>query len=269
MVEHDGFWTVLSGKISSDKIINNDMWVMNTFWTRNARNLPWEKLTKASVPPHALCYSPFCCLGRFYPFRGHGENHQQSQNQDLYSLGCSTVCYKRVKTCFLLVLFCTEWRDAFFFFVTMTKYPIADFWSSCFKTFRSIWFAVCTTLLPAHFVRWLFFFSTHHNRAEPKRCPESTSVFIYKEWRGKSGWYVSVFIETSMQSSPFLFWDTTGNVSRVFSNIVWCFVFPPPGDSASRLPRNNITNCSILMGQRVHFSSVWNISTDDLSLGVI
>lgn len=158
MVEHDGFWTVLSGKISSDKIINNDMWVMNTFWTRNARNLPWEKLTKASVPPHALCYSPFCCLGRFYPFRGHGENHQQSQNQDLYSLGCSTVCYKRVKTCFLLVLFCTEWRDAFFFFVTMTKYPIADFWSSCFKTFRSIWFAVCTTLLPAHFVRWLFFF---------------------------------------------------------------------------------------------------------------
>lgn len=106
-------------------------------------------------------------------------------DQDLYSLGCSTVDYKGVKTCFLPVLFCTEWRDAFFCLLPWLKYPITDFWSSCSKIFRSIWFAVCTTLLPAYFVRWLFF-STRHNRAEPKRCPESTSIFIHKEWRGKA-----------------------------------------------------------------------------------
>lgn len=62
MVEHDGFLTVLSGKISSDKIINNNMRVMNTFWTRNARNLPQEKLTKCAlcvythVSPHTHCH---------------------------------------------------------------------------------------------------------------------------------------------------------------------------------------------------------------------
>lgn len=119
MVEHDGFLTVLSGKISSDKIINNNMRVMNTFWTRNARNLPQEKLTnwqKQTCPPPPPCLMLLSLLlfGSVLSFSRSWGKSSAITDQDLYSLGCSTVGYKGVKTCFLLVLFCTEWRDAFF-----------------------------------------------------------------------------------------------------------------------------------------------------------
>lgn len=71
-------------KICSDMIINNDVWVMNTFWMRNAKNLPQEKLTNDKKEhPLALCYSLLLFVL---------SSHQQRiTGLDLYSLGLSDI----------------------------------------------------------------------------------------------------------------------------------------------------------------------------------
>jgi len=106
------------------------------------------------------------------------------------------------------------------------------------------------------------FFSTHH-RAEPKRWPESTSIFFYifilyisfpswiKEWR-ENVRQVSVFVDTLVQSSLSYLLTLRYN-SRVF-NISCDVSFCPV---RLRLPSSNITQCFILMGQRLHLFSFW------------
>lgn len=165
-----------------------------------------------------------------------------------------------------------------YFFVTTTqvaKNPITDVWDPVIL--RSIWFTVHPTALPAYFVQWLVgvFFSTHH-RAEPKRCPESTSIFyvflclflscLKSNEENTVDKSVS-FLKHLVQSSLSYFLTLRYNSKHSGESLAYrvMFLFSSLGESDSKLPSSNVTNYFIPGGTKSSSSQCLNISTDDLS----